>query len=186
MAEKAEVRSLEAIEAFRSRLIVYVSQARPALEEASAEVTRVRSWLEGEQRAHWENQIRRRTKELDQARQALFSGRLGMLRREGSAEQLAFHRAKRELEEAEGKLRAVKRWAREFENRVQPLLKQTEKLHTVLAHDMVNAVGYLTQAINTLAAYAETTPAPVENATQRPVAEPPPTSPGVVPEKRQP
>lgn len=166
MPQKAQVRSIDAIEAFRSHLIVYLSQARPALEEAAADVMRTRSWLENDQRTYWENQIRRRTKELEQVQQALFSARLGSLRKESSADQLAFHRAKRALEEAENKLRIVKKWTREFDNRVQPLLKQTEKLHTVLSHDMVNAVGYLTQTINTLAAYAETKPAPMELSSQ--------------------
>ncbi len=158
MSQKAQVRSIDAIEAFRSHLIVYLSQARPALEEAAAEVMRTRSWLENDQRTYWENQIRRRTKELEQAQQALFSARIGTLRHETAADQLAFHRAKRALEEAEAKARTVRKWAREFDNRVQPLLKQTEKLHTVFSQDMVNAVAYLTQAINTLATYAETQP----------------------------
>ncbi len=163
MPQKAQVRSIGAIEAFRSQLIVYLSQARPALEEAAADVMRTRSWLENDQRGYWENQIRRRTKDLEQIQQALFSARLSNLRKESAADQLAFHRAKRALEEAETKLRAVKKWAREFDNRVQPLLKQTEKLHTVLSHDMVNAVGYLTQTLNTLAAYADIQPAPLES-----------------------
>ncbi len=171
MPQRAQVRSIDAIEAFRSHLIVYLSQARPALEEAAADVMRTRSWLENEQRAYWENQIRRRSKELEQIEQALFSARLGGLRKESSADQLAFHRAKRALEEAEGKLRTVKKWAREFDNRVQPLLKQTEKLHTVLSHDMVNAVGYLAQTLNTLAAYAEIQPAPTQTPVQPSVAE---------------
>ena len=33
MADRAQVTSVEAIEAFRSALIVYLSKARPALEE---------------------------------------------------------------------------------------------------------------------------------------------------------
>jgi len=41
---------------------------------------------------------------------------------------------------------------------VDPLVKQMEKLHTVLAHDMVQAVAFLTQAIQTLDAYAEVAP----------------------------
>ena len=45
MPQKAEVRSLDAIEVFRSSLIVYLSQARPALEEVSAQVLRIRLWL---------------------------------------------------------------------------------------------------------------------------------------------
>ncbi len=158
MPQKAHVSSIEALEAFRSDLIVYLSQARPALDEVSAEVLRTRMWLENEQRLHWENQMRRRTKELEQAQQALFSSRLGVLNRETAAEQFAVHRAKDAVAEAGLKLRTLKKWDREFEGRMQPLVKQMEKLHTVLSNDMVQALGYLTQAINTLAAYAETKP----------------------------
>jgi len=159
MPQKAHITSVEALESFRSQLIVYVSKARPTLEEVSAEVVRIRQWLENEQRVHWESQVRRRAKELEQAQAALFSARLSNLREETAAEQMAFHRAKRALEEAEGKLRTLKNWNREFENQSDPLVKQTEKLHTVLSNDMVQAVAYLTEAINTLAAYQEIAPA---------------------------
>jgi hypothetical protein len=52
----------------------------------------------------------------------------------------------------------LKQWSRVFDNRVDPLVKQMEKLHTVLAHDMVQAVAFLAQAVNTLDAYAEVAP----------------------------
>jgi len=159
MPQKAHITSVEALESFRSQLIVYMSKARPTLEEVSAEVVRIRQWLENEQRVHWESQVRRRAKELEQAQAALFSARLSNLREETAAEQMAFHRAKRALEEAEGKLRTLKNWNRAFENQSDPLVKQTEKLHTVLSNDMVQAVAYLTEAINTLAAYQEIAPA---------------------------
>jgi hypothetical protein len=155
MPQQARVTSLEALQAFRSNLIVYLSQARPLLEEVSASVLRTHLWLENEQRTHWENQMRRRLKELQQAQQALFSAKLGSLGHEMSAEQLTVHRAKRGVEEADTKLKTVKKWDREYDGRAQPLVKQMEKLHTVLALDMVQAVAFLTQAINTLAAYAE-------------------------------
>ena len=81
---------------------------------------------------------------------------LGVLRKETAAEQFAVHRAKAAVAEADEKLRTIKRWSREFDGRVQPLVKQTEKLHTVFSNDMVQALAYLTQVIKTLAAYAET------------------------------
>ena len=155
MPQKAHVTSLEAIELFRSNLIIYLSQARPALDEVSAEVMRTRSWLETDQCLHWENQMRRRVKVLEQAQQALFSSRLGTLSKETAEEQFAVHRAKAAVVEADLKLRIIKKWNREFEGRVQPLVKQMEKLHMVLSNDMVKAVAYLTQAIKTLAAYGE-------------------------------
>jgi hypothetical protein len=155
MPQKAHVTSVEALESFRSNLIVYLGQARPALEEVSAEALRIHLWLENDQREHWENQRKRRGKELEQAQQSLFSARLGILHQATSAEQLAVHRAKRAVEEAEFKLKVVKKWDREYDGRVQPLLKQMEKLHWVLCNEMVKAVAYLTEAIKTLKAYGD-------------------------------
>lgn len=153
MPERAHVTSSEALELFRSNLLIYLSKARPALDEVSAEVTRMRNWLEDEQRAHWENQARRRRREFDEAQQALFSAKLSILSGASSAEQMAVHRTKRALEAAEAKLKVVKQWDRVFDNRVGPLVKQMEKLHTVLAHDMVQAVAFLTRAIDAIEAY---------------------------------
>ena len=158
MAQRAQVTSVEALEAFRATLIVYLSKARPTLEEVSADALRTRLWLENEQRTHWENEARRRHKELEQAQSALFSARLSNLRKETAAEVMAVHRARRSLDEAQTKLLVLKRWLREFDAQAQPLLKQMEKLHTVLANDMVKAVAYLAQAVNTLDAYAGMTP----------------------------
>jgi hypothetical protein len=111
--------------------------------------------VENDQRTFWENEFRRRARALDEARQALFSARLSTFRGETSGEQMAVHRAQRSLAQAEEKLRHLKVWARDYDNRVQPLVKQMEKLHTVLTQDMSQAVAYLGSALQTLAAYAE-------------------------------
>src|SRR5215207_3789173 len=132
MPQKAHVTSVDALEEFRSQLIVYLSKARPTLEEVSADVLRARLWLQNDQRTYWEAQVRRRGKELEEAQQALFSARLANLRDETTAEQTAFHRARRSLDEAQNKLRVLKTWTREFDSQVDPLVKQTDKLHTLL------------------------------------------------------
>ena len=139
MPERAHVTSVDALEAFRSNLIVYLSKARPTLEEVSADVQRTRGWLEDEQRTHWENEMRRRRRALQEAQQALFSAKLSKLREAARPRQMAVQRTKRARDEAEAKLRVLKQWNRVFDNRVDPLVKQMEKLHTVLAHDMVKA-----------------------------------------------
>src|SRR5579871_3833538 len=155
MPVRANVTSVEAIKAFRSNLIVYVSKARPALEEVSAEVLRVRLWLEDTQRPYWEAQIKKRNKVLEEAQQALFSARLGNLSEPTSAEAAAVSRAKRSVAEAEDKLRRTKLWTRDYDNRVEPLAKQLEKLHNILSIDMAKAVASLTETANTLDAYSE-------------------------------
>jgi chromosome segregation ATPase len=170
MADKAHVTSTEALETFRANLVLYVSRARPSVEEVSSDVLRTRLWLQNDQRLHWESQLRRRTKELEQAQAALSGARLSDLRGDKTVEQNAVRKAKAALEEAEAKLKRLKQWNREFDTQVQPLVKQLEKLHTVLSNDMLLANAYLAKAISTLAAYAEMAPPSV------PAASPSPTS----------
>src|ERR1035441_6097277 len=79
MATQAKITSVEAIELFHAALIVFTSQARPALEEVSSEMTRTRLWLENDQRRFWENERRIRSKKLEQAQQELFTARLSDL-----------------------------------------------------------------------------------------------------------
>ena len=160
MPDRAHVTSVDALESFRANLIVYLSKARPTLEEVSSAVQRTRGWLDNEQRAHWEGELRRRSRALEEAQQALFSSKLSSFRETSATEQMAVQRTKHAVEEAEGKLRVLKQWSRVYDNRVGPLVKQMEKLHTVLAHDMVQAVAFLAQAVNTLGAYAEVAPPP--------------------------
>jgi len=155
MPDRAHVTSVDALDSFRAALIVYLSKARPALEDVVADVQRMRSWLDTDQRAHWDREVRLRARKLEEAQAALFSAKLSTFREAGSVEQMMVHRAKRALDEADAKIRTVRQWAKVFDNRVDPLVKQMEKLHTVLTNDMVQAVAYLAQVIATLDAYAD-------------------------------
>ena len=80
MATRAKVTSVEALESFRTNLIVYLSKARPTLDEVSDEVIRTRVWLESDRRVHWEGQVRRLRQKLQDAQQAVFSAELSSLR----------------------------------------------------------------------------------------------------------
>ena len=154
MPDRAHVTSVDALESFRSTLIIYLSKARPTLEEVSADVTRTKLWLENDQRVALEGLLRRRMKVLEQAQQALFSTRVSNLREESAAELMAVQKAKRAVDETETKLRTLKKWNREFDSHVDPLVKELGKLHTFLMTDMTQAVAYLAQAVKTLDAYA--------------------------------
>ncbi|GDY23084.1 hypothetical protein LBMAG56_44310 [Verrucomicrobiota bacterium] len=156
MPTQANVSSIDAIATFRARLLVYLTKARPAVEEVSSEIMRTRLWLQNDQRLHWEGQARQRAKKLEQAQHELYSSRIAKLREISTAEQAAVNKAKRALEEAEAKLRTIKIWSRDFDSRVDPLVKQLEKLHTFLAHDMVRATAHLAALLKTLDAYANT------------------------------
>lgn len=154
MATQAQVTSVEAIEAFRAALILFVSQARPALEEISGEVVRARLWLQNDQRRLWENEWRQRSKKLEQALQEMLTARLAGARETVSLHQMTVHRAQQAVREAEDKLKRLKRWDRELEDRAAPLLKEIEQLHSYLTAEMPKAVAYLSQVVRTLDAYA--------------------------------
>jgi hypothetical protein len=154
MAERAHVASIEGIEAFRATLIVYLTKARALVDESCDDVLRTRSWLQSDRRIHWENELRRRTKLLEQARQALFSAGMSSLREPAAAERGALARAQRDVEEATAKLKRVRHWSREIDDRMSPLVKQLESLGTLLSSDMLKGAAYLAQAIRTLDAYA--------------------------------
>jgi len=160
MSERAKVGSLEAIEAFRASLVVYIAQARAALEEVSSDAIRVRLWIENDQRRFWEAEARRRQRQMEEAQQALFSARLSRFSTGVSLEQLAMQRARRAVEAADQKLHTLKRWDRDFDGVVQPLVKQMEKLHTMLSNDLIKGVAELDRMIETLSEYSRSGAAP--------------------------
>ena len=155
MPERAQVTSVEAIEAFRSALIVYLSKVKPTVEEPASEVARTRQWLETDRRSFWQNQMRLRRRELERAQGELFSARMSKIQDATSVQELALHKAQRAVREAEAKLQIIKKWQHELENRSEPIVKLIEQLHGYLSTDMARAVVFLTEIIKTLQAYAQ-------------------------------
>lgn len=181
MPQRAQVTSIDALESFRENLIVYISKTRPTVEEVSEDVRRMRDWLEHDCQRHWENEFRRRSRTLEDARQALFSSRLSSLQEASTAQQWAVTRARRSLEEAEDKLRRLKKWRRDFNGLTDPLTKELDQLHNFLVMDLPHAVAYLAQAVKTLESYAAISPMVNSVDPQKPV-EPEQTHPDPKPE----
>jgi hypothetical protein len=173
MAERAQVTSVEAIESFRSALVVYLSKVRPALEEMSSEVMRARQWLQNDQRRLWEGEMKMRAKKLERAKAELFSVSMSKFQEVSSAAQLLMHRAEAAVDEAQKKLTMLKKWDTELENRSEPLIKQVDQFQSFVTAEMPRAIAYLTQAIRTLEAYAEIRMGGTAEAPPEKIAEPP-------------
>jgi hypothetical protein len=163
MTQQAHVSSVDAIEAFRANLLTYASKARPLLEEACDEVSRTRQWLEHDRSTYWENQVRRRSRILEDAQAALFSARLSNLRDARMAEQMVVVKARASLNEAQEKVARIQKWNRDFDQKIQPLLKELEQLRSILAADLPKAAGHLAQVVKRLDAYVMAAP-PKEDA----------------------
>ena len=155
MATHAKITSTDALERFRSSLIVFLNKAHSALDQAGDEIRRTRSWIQQEQRSHWENETRRRARALAQAEQELLSARMTKALDNLSAQQLAVNKARRALEEAAEKLRKVKLWIRDFDATVEPMAKGLNSLRGYLDHDMPQGIAYLAEVEKIMDSYTE-------------------------------
>ena len=154
MAGEAQITSVEALENFRAQLIVYLGQVRPVMEEVANEMARSRLWLQHDQRMLWSQELRRRERQLEEAKQELFNATISSLSTGTAALlQMTVQRAQRAVQEAEAKLKLLKRWDNELESRSAPLMKQIEQLQGFLATDMTRAIAYLDQVLRALDAY---------------------------------
>jgi len=169
MPDSAKVTSLEAIEAFRAKLIIYRDKASRVLDEVSDDVTRTRVWLESDRPTYWQNQIRRLNRELEAAQQELFSAQLPGLRDASYTQQAAVGKIRRSIRDAEDKAKTVQQWQRQFDHRVESPARQVEKLRHFLGHDLSMAVAWLNEVIKSLAAYSELSPS----------STPPPSTPAI-------
>jgi hypothetical protein len=155
MAERSHVTSVDAIESFRAKLIVFLKKARPTLEEVPNAVLRTRFWLENEQRNRWVEEVRVRRRKLEEAQQELLTAKMSNMRQATIVKEMAMRRALQALREAEEKLARTKTWSRELENLSAPLVKQVEQVHSFLTSDMSKAVAYLAQVVKVLQAYTD-------------------------------
>lgn len=155
MAERAKITSVEALESFQNALVIYLDKARRSMDEISDEVKRTRTWIESDRHVHWKNEFKRRMRTLEMKQQELFSARIGNLAEPTQSHQQAVRKAKNALDEAKEKLDLVRRWTREFDNRVDPLARNADKLRHTLTVDMSKAVASLKQSIESLHKYAE-------------------------------
>ena len=155
MAIQAKVSSLDALERFRANLIIFRTKAHRSLEMACDEVRRTQSWLQGTCRAHWDGEIRRRRKILEQAEADLHSARLTGMQESAAVKRAAVHKARRAVEEAEEKMRNVKKWNQKFGSQADQLVKMLGPLRQIVEQDLPDGIAFLAQAQRTLEAYTE-------------------------------
>ncbi len=170
MADQANVSSIDALDAFRSKLIAILEKALLSLNEASEEVSRARSWLQGEQRIFWDHEIRRLNRELEDARQQLFSAELSSMRETSSVEERAMKQCRDRLRHSEDKQRRTRKWLQVFESEVATEARKLESLRSFLTVEMPKATAFLRQAIEALDAYSNVTRGGLRS-------DPPPTEP---------
>jgi hypothetical protein len=168
MATEARVRSLDALESFRSSLIVFLTKARRSVDQVGEEMKRTRIWLMNDQRVHWTEHARKCARRLDQANAELLTARNSNFKDNTNAQTQAVRKAKAALEHAQQKLENVKRWSRDFDRYADPLARKLESLKHFLEHVMPEGISQIGQLHRLLESYTETH-SPI-NATPSPTA----------------
>ena len=170
MSDQVNISSIDALEAFRADLIQYIAKARTALEDMEGDVRRTQTWLDIDRTQHWAGQLKSWTKKLHQAEQELYSANLTSPQASNAFQKMAVLKARRKVEEAEEKMRVVKKWRQTFETRSTPMLRQLDPMFHLVGQHLPKGVHSLGEAIKALQAYAEKSPAPA--------SPPPPVEPG--------
>ncbi|MDD8044530.1 MAG: hypothetical protein PHF14_11535 [Verrucomicrobiota bacterium] len=152
MMQRSDVGSVEALAQLRNSLILFRERAKVLLDEANMEVGKTRGWVEDDRRQHWTAELRARNRKLELARQEWFNARMGEVAT-APFYQAKVNRAQAAVDEAEAKLRAVKRWSRQFDTFAAPHLKKPAQARAAIETDIPRAVGFLAELIEILGGY---------------------------------
>lgn len=152
---EANVTNIEALERFRSSLVLFLERAGFVLDEVSEEVKRTRIWLQTEQKMKLAHEMKRRERELEMLEQEMFTARLSDLAQKKTGLQMVINKKRREIRDLECKARAVSGWLRNFDSTVETEARKADKLRQQIDIEMARAVTFLTESVRQLKAYSE-------------------------------
>ncbi len=168
MAEGARVDSLETLRAFKAALWKFQEAAQVALGDAEADATRTLMWVENEQDAYWQSQIRKAEQHVVRCKEAvrmkkLFKDSAG---REQSAvdEEKALKIAMKKHAEAQAKHVLVKKWARQLQKEIELYKGGVQRFTTTVFTEIPSAAAHLESLAAKLDAYLSVQPAVASSA----------------------
>jgi hypothetical protein len=155
MSSFARVISLDVLREFKGALQEFAEQAGLALSEATSDVQRTIWWLQHDQLAHWQRELKKRNEKLAQARSDLHRAQLASndTRTSAVVERKAVAKWERAVDEAEQKIRNVKKWHQMLEREMMLFKAQLGQVSGAVAGDIPVAVGRMDKMIRSLEAY---------------------------------
>jgi hypothetical protein len=161
----AKVEDLDAIKSLKRALWKFAETANVALSDAEGEMTRALMWLEGEQRAYWEGQLRKRADHVERCKEAV---RMKKLFKDASGrtpsavdEEKALRLAIRRFEEAEVKRANVKKHTQTLRKEILMYKGHVQRFATSVQNELPMASAQLDSLLEKLQRYISLE-APVE------------------------
>jgi hypothetical protein len=164
----ARVTSISALREFRLALSKYRSEAAAALIEAESDIQRTLVWLRHDRLSYWQSELRRRQEMLTRAKSDMYRHIVASDSPRASVDQKkGLEKAKRQLDEAETKLAAIKRSIRILDHELVLYRGEVQGLNGMLESDLLMAESRLERMANDLDAYAQLlAPEPDSNRTE--------------------
>ncbi len=153
---QANVRSVDALKDFKNALINYAEEARNALSGVDMDVRRTRDWLERDQLAFWQMQVKKRNEQVSQARADLFRRQISQSGSDSvsdSDQKEALRLAIMRLRQAEEKLEKVRRWGPILQHAISEYNSASRPLGDRIAGDLVASLALLDRMVASLDAY---------------------------------
>jgi hypothetical protein len=162
MRPGANVKSIEALTAFRAALAVFDDGAGQALASIHSEIQDFVEWLEIDMMKFWRAEIRDREQHVVEAKADLhrcLSATVDPHRTPSCyQEKKVLDAAKRRLREAEDKLAVVRRWIPVVRQAVVEYRMKVQPLETALSGDLPAAMGFLDSSVRRLEEYLSIAP----------------------------
>src|SRR4051812_1470639 len=158
MSGYARIDNVDALREFRTRLIKFAEVVQTALADAEGEMARVLVWLETEANTYWTGQIRKRHEAVEKAKDAvrqkkLFKSPTGSTQSAVEEEKM-LRMAQKKLEEAEEKLKNVRRHTPRLQKEISIYKGGVQRLSTTVSADIPTAIGRLDRMVAAVEAYA--------------------------------
>lgn len=156
MSDQVQVRSIDAIEAFRGKLARFEERAQSALETLRAELERATDWLEHDRPAYWREQSRLAAQEVQRTKIELERCLMYPVADERPScreERAELEQAKARAEYCREKLERVKHWARELHHQRYEYEGRMTHLRRMLETELPLARARLQQVVRRLDAY---------------------------------
>lgn len=156
MSDSAQVRSVDAIEAFRGALARFEQRAQDAIEELSGVTRRAADWLEHDRPAHWKEQTRLADESVQQTKIELHRCLMYPVADERPScreERANLKQAKGRADYCREKIERVKYWKRQLNHELFEYEGRISHLRRMLEDEIPKARIRLQQIVRRLDAY---------------------------------
>jgi hypothetical protein len=167
MALPVDVKSIDVLQAVREAFVLFSEDASHALGSMDMEIRHCLDWLTHDQRIYWQNEVKRRSEKLSEAKAELHRKQLSQMFGEhahDSEQREGVREAKRRLEEAEDKVEQVQRWLPVVQRAVSEYNGQARPFADILEFEVENSIALLDRMINAIEEYTNIAPAQTSRA----------------------